>query len=326
MKRRRAVSLALGLVLLTTTSLAGVCSSAGREQHLSLATGSQGGTYYPVGVGIAQIISETVPGLTVAPEVTGAAVENVILVGTGEAQMGITTAEALYQGTRGLEPFRESYKDIRVMFSGLQPGAMQVVALEGSGIKSIKDLKGKRVALGPQGGAGWKNFELLLEFYGLTIKDFRTTFVSYGESITQLKDGNVDAAVILAGIPTSAITELGVRHRFRLLQIEPDILAAFMKKYPYYELVDIEPSVYDLPEKVTVFATVNMVIVNSKVDKDTVYAATKAVFENLDKLHQIHPAAKAITLKTGTSYTGHAYHPGSAAFFKEKGITVPAET
>ncbi|NLG78381.1 MAG: TAXI family TRAP transporter solute-binding subunit [Firmicutes bacterium] len=325
MKRRTAVSLGLGLILVMMLSMVGVCAGAARERHLSLATGSQGGTYYPVGVGIAQIITDTVKGLVVEPEVTGAAIDNVILVGTGEAQMGIATAEALYQGTHGLEPFRESYKNIRVMFSGLQPGAMQVATLESSGIKSIRDLKGKRVALGPQGGSGWKNFALLLEFYGMTIKDFKTTFVSYEESINQLKDGNVDAAVILAGIPTSAIKELGVRHRFRLIQIEPDILEAFMKKYPYYQLVDIEPSVYGLREKVTTFATINMVIVNSLVDKDTVYEATRAVFENLDKLHRIHPAAQAITLKTATSYKGHPYHPGAAAYFREKGIEVPEE-
>lgn len=316
--------LSLSLVLLMIIAPLEVCFGA-RQQHLSLATGSQGGTYYPVGVGIAQIITENVPDLVIEPEVTGAAVENLILVGTGEAQMGITTAEALYQGTLGLPPFREAYKDIQVMFSGLQPGAMQVVTLENSGITSIKQLKGKRVALGPQGGSGWKNFELLLEFYGMTLKDLKTTFVSYGESITQLKDGNVDAAVILAGIPTSAINELGVRHKFRILEVEPDILEAFMTKYPYYTTVEIAPSVYGLPETVKVFATVNMVVVHKSVDKDTVYKATKAVFENLPKLHGIHPAATAITLETGSSYKGHAYHPGSAAFFKEKGIEVPTE-
>lgn len=293
--------------------------------QISLGAGNQGGAYYPVGVGIAEVISKNLSGTKVTPEVTGAATENVVLVGNGEVEMGITTAADLYKANKGVPPFDKAYKNVSVMFAGLKPGALQIVVLKDSPIKSISDLKGKKVGVGPQGGVGWQMFADILPHYGLKLEDIKASYISYQDSVDQLSDGNLDAAVIQAALPTPAITQLANTKAYRILSIENEKLDAHLKDRPYENRLTIPKGTYPgLDQDVTTLSSVNLVIVNDALSDELVYNMTKTVFDHLDQLHAVHASAKAINIDSATSFKGFRFHRGAVKFFKEKGKDVPA--
>lgn len=333
MRRTRLIAIVVAVCLLFMLAGCGpntASQPSGTEQvskgQLALGAGSQGGVYYPVGVGIAEVITKHVPGVTVTPEVTGASTENVVLAGSGEVDIAIATAGDLYKASRGEPPFESEINNLSIFFGGLRPGAVQIVVREDSPIQSVADLRGKRVSVGPQGGGGVQAFSELLSSYGMTLDDIQASYVSYQESAEQVADGNLDAAVIVAAWPTPAITQLANTTAIRLLPIEQNVLDKFVQDRPYYIKVTIPKDTYEGQKRdVETFATVNLVIVRDDLSDEQVYEMTKAIFDHLDELHPVHPSANAITLESATAYKGFRYHPGAARYFKEKGRDVPTK-
>jgi len=321
------------LVVLALTACGGGGNGAGagkeekpdapkpKTQFISIATASIGGSYYPIGVGMSEIFKDKIGGIEAKVEVTGGATENPKLVGSGESDMGFTNANLAYQAYKGEGIFEKAkYDKLRLMFAGVAPGTLHIVAKSGSGITRIPDLKGKKVAVGPQGGGGLGMLPHIFEQFGMTMDDISPFYMSYDEGIEALVDGHVDVATAQAPHPAPAIKTLeGTKVGFNFVEIEDADRSAILKKHPYYNSVDIPAETYGLPAVAKALGSTNVLVINADVDEELVYQMTKAVFENLADLHKVHPSASSISLESAVTDL-IPLHPGAERYYKEAGI------
>ena len=289
---------------------------------IGIAGGPNGGAYYPLSIGVAKIIETAMPGLKVDVAVTAGAIANSTLVGTGEMDMGFTNGDAVYEAYTGTGRYAKGkLPDIRILFGGVPGGVFHVVVAKNGPISSLGQLKGKRVAIGPQGGATEYLAPIVLKYYGVQKDDMKLTFVSYSDGIQALSDGQVDAAMVTSPVPAQAIKQLAAvgKLEFKVLGIEPEKAAQFIKDNPFYVPFTLPAKIYGLDQEIHTVATTNIMSVNAKLDTDTVYKITKGIFENLDILVKAHPSAKGIALKTAP-VTYIPLHPGAEKYYREKGL------
>ncbi|MBI4632531.1 MAG: TAXI family TRAP transporter solute-binding subunit [Deltaproteobacteria bacterium] len=291
-------------------------------KELAIATASSGGAWFPIGAGMSEVIKRAVPGVQARVQTTGGGVENVKLVHDGKVEIGITISYLAYNGYNGIDPYKNKMQNIRTLFSGLSTGVMQVVVPAGSKIKSLADLKGKKVAVGPAGGGALTVLSDIFQEFGFTMSNITPSYVAYDEGVMMMTDGHIDAAVVYAAMPTPAIKTLATGpHAFRMLDLEEKMQKTLLAKYPYYVPITIKKTVYNTGADVRVVGTPNIVIVSSKLPDDLVYKITKASFEpaGLEMIRNSHPSAKALTLEKA-ALAAVPLHPGAEKFFREKGI------
>lgn len=317
MRRRDSYGLMLSVVLMAVTA---TCALAAKTQFISIATATMGGSYYPIGVGFAEAIKAKVPGVEAKVEITGGATENPKLVGSGESDIGFTNANLAYNAYTGTGVFKaKKYDKLRLLFGGVAPGTLHIVTLENSRVKTFADLKGKKVAVGPQGGGGLSMLPDVLSIYNLTINDFSASYMSFDEGVQAVIDKHVDAALVQAPHPAPAVKNIqGSGIKFRLLEMTDAERDQLVQKFPYYNKVDLPASVYNLPALSKLVGSTNVVVVNADLNPDLVYQITKAIFESVDQLHKVHPSARSISVKNAVS-TIIPMHPGAARYFKEVG-------
>ncbi len=304
----------------TSSDQAGSTPAPAKTQFISIATASMGGSYYPIGVGMSQIFTAKVPGIEPKVEVTGGATENPKLVGAGESDIGFTNANLAYAAYSGTALFKDKkYDKLRLMFSGVAPGTFHIAVRADSDIKTFADLKGKKVAMGPQGGGGLTIMPDILAIFNLKMEDVKTSLLSYDEGIQSLIDKQVEAAMVQAPHPAPSIKTLEGSTKFRLIELTDEQRDALVKKYPYYNKVDISAETYGLGSVVKTIGSSNVVVTNSDLDENLVYEMTKATFENLAQLHKVHPSAASISLQDAVTDL-IPLHPGAAKYFKEKGV------
>lgn len=297
----------------------GKSAPAAQKKIISIATATVGGSYYPIGVGISQVIKQYMPGMDANVVVTGGAGENAKLVGEGENDIGFSNSNLIYDAYNGQGDYKKKYTDLRVLFSGISPGAFQVAVKADSNIKSFADLKGKRVAVGPQGGASILNITKVLEIYGLKVDDIKASFMGYDDGYTALSNGQVEAALNTAPLPTAGVKSLAASNfKLRLLGMEKDKLQSLLQKYPYFVPVTIPKNMYGLAEDTEIFGTTNLVIISSKISDEQAYQITKAVFEHLDVITQSHPSAKSLSVKAAIQ-APIPIHPGAEKYYREVG-------
>jgi len=315
MKRKMGGCLSLSAFLLMV-ALGGISHS---QQHMTIGTASLGGAYYPVGTGIAEIVTRYAPGIKMTAEVTGGSTENPRLVGTGQTDMGITNANHAFQAYRGEAPFTRKY-EIRAI-GALHGSVFHIVTIDGTGVKAIPNLKGKKIAAGPAGGGSIAMFKDVLSVYPeVKFEDLKPSYISYSDGITALKDGNVQAAFVLAGFPAAAVMELAVSHKVRFVEISGEKMAEITKKFPYYTREVIPASVYKTDKEAIVLGVRNLLVVSSKMEEKTAYEITRAIYSNLDKLATYHASVKNVMLKDAVQVSGVPFHPGALKFFKEKSL------
>jgi TRAP transporter TAXI family solute receptor len=238
--------------------------------------------------------------------------------------MGIATGDMVYKSTNGLAPFKKKLPDVKVLFAGLQPGAVQATVLEKSKINSFFDLKGVRVGVGPISGPG-QVVEDLIYAAGITKGSFTPSYLGFSQAVQQLADRNLDCAIAMSGAPVAAIKELGAMNKYRMLSVEDQIAQKFLAKYPFYFRFEIAKEIYGLGYPVRTVAGYNTVIVTAKMSDDLAHKIIKGVFDNLEEFKKSHPSLNYLSLKTGAEAAGSLpYHPGAAKFFKEKGINIKA--
>lgn len=179
------------------------------NQQLSMGTASSGGAYYVIGTGFAEVLTSHIPELNVTAEITDGSVANIRLVSDGDCDIGISNADAVQYALDGTAPYN-SVQDVQVLCA-LHSSIWHVVTTENSGISSIADLKGKKVAVGPAGGGSVAALEVVLQAYGMTLDDITPTYVSYDDGITQLTDGQVSAALAMAGMPAAAVSSMAAQ-------------------------------------------------------------------------------------------------------------------
>jgi TRAP transporter TAXI family solute receptor len=294
-------------------------ADAGAGIHLSIGTAGSGGYFYPMGGAIANIINQQVEGAEASAEVTGGSAENVALVGANECQMGMANGNLVYAGYYGQDPYTEAYEDIRALFA-IQPSVIQVTTLESTGIKSIADLKGKKVCLGPAGGGQIVLFAELISYYGMTLADMNAVYLAFTEGISDMLDGNCDAVVVMAAMPTSAIVELSAKSgSYRILGIDEAIIEQARAKSPYFLSYEIDGGTYTgFDEDILTIAASSVMMGRSDLPEEMAYQICKAVYDHLDVLVNTVDSAKSMSVETGWDVP-IALHPGAERFFKEFG-------
>ncbi|EJL42981.1 TRAP transporter solute receptor, TAXI family [Brevibacillus sp. CF112] len=314
MKKR---SVLFSLILLL--SMAWMTACGGGSQQLVIATGGTGGTYYPLGGGMADHITKNA-GVTVTAQATGASAENIRLLRDKKADIAFTQNDIAEYAAAGTNMFQQDGKiDSFQALGALYDETIQIVVSADSNIKSVADLKGKRVSVGAPGSGTEINAQQILEAYGLTFDDTQLQRLSFADSAKAIQDGKLDAAFQTAGTPTAAITELAATTGVKIIPIDNDKIDAIIAKYPYYVKTTVPANTYQtVPEEVTTVSVKSMLLIRSDLDEDLVYKVTKAIFDNTDKLG--HAKAKEIKLDSVLSGVSIPIHPGAKKYFDEKGV------
>lgn len=299
--------------------MAWMTACGGGSQQLVIATGGTGGTYYPLGGGMADHITKNA-GVTVTAQATGASAENIRLLRDKKADIAFTQNDIAEYAAAGTNMFQQDGKiDSFQALGALYDETIQIVVSADSNIKSVADLKGKRVSVGAPGSGTEINAQQILEAYGLTFDDTQLQRLSFADSAKAIQDGKLDAAFQTAGTPTAAITELAATTGVKIIPIDNDKIDAIIAKYPYYVKTTVPANTYQtVPEEVTTVSVKSMLLIRSDLDEDLVYKVTKAIFDNTDKLG--HAKAKEIKLDSVLSGVSIPIHPGAKKYFDEKGV------
>lgn len=314
-------SLLLVLLLAVGTILAacGNSDSGGDGEwvkDVTILTGGEQGVYFPLGGAMARIISDNVEGVTATGVTSGASVVNSNDINDGKAELGLVQNDIAFYAHEGSNMF----EDVTNNFYGiatLYPEVVQIVTSADSGIQTVEDLRGKRVAVGDQGSGSEANAKQILDAHGITYDDLNIEFMSFGDAAGGIQDGNIDAAFITAGTPTGAIEALKASREVRIVSINPDKIKELTEKYPYYTHFDLPSSVYGTSSDATTVAVQAMIIVSKSLPEDQVYEMTKAIFENLDVIEATHARGKDITLETALDGMSIELHPGAKRYFDE---------
>ncbi|ADB58365.1 TAXI family TRAP transporter solute-binding subunit [Archaeoglobus profundus] len=291
--------------------------------HLTILTGGAAGTYYPIGGAMANIINKYVyvDGVEATAVTSGASVANARKLGSGEAELALLQNDIAYYAYHGIEMFKDNpIKNIRGIAT-LYPEVIQIVTLKDKGIRTIYDLKGKKVAVGAPGSGTAVDALQILEAAGINESNTHFEYLNFKEVADALKDGTIDAGFIVAGVPTSAVMELASVRDVYIVEVPDEIYEKLKEKYPFYTQYIIPAETYKgLDKDVKSVAVMAMLATREDIPKDIIYKVTKAIFEHTDELVEAHQRAKDITLETALDGMSIPLHPGAEKFYKEKGL------
>ncbi len=307
--------------------------SAAEKTFITIGTGSTSGLYYPTGVGMAKILNDAGIDIRANARSTGASVYNCRAVGNGELQMGITQnniAWYAYNGT-GVEAFKDKpIKNLRGL-TMLYPEVIQILARKDAGIKTIGDMKGKRVYVGDIGSGTEQDVLNIFGVYGLKLDDLKTAVRgSSGNAVDLLRDNKIDAMFYTVGIGASAITEAAQTVDIDLIQIPADQVAELHRKYPFYTAITVPANTYPkIDSEVSTITTQAMMIVEEKLSDDVVYEFMNTIFgKHLEQFYndvQNPNLKKYFKVETALDGMPIPVHPGAIRFFKEKGVQVASD-
>jgi len=319
----RRLSLTLALVLTLVFMVSGAYAQQ-KDVRLSIATGGTGGVYYPLGGGMANVISKHIPYAEATAEVTAASVDNCLLVGAKKADMALIMADVGWDAFEGKGKFKEKLP-IRTL-AVLYINNMHIVTLEGKGIDNVSDLKGRRVSTGAPGSGTEVKGLRVLEAYGLDPdKDMTRERLGASESAGALKDGKIDAYFWDGGLPTASITDLGATPGVKIKLIShADAVPKMTEKYgPLYFKGAIPAKMYPGQEQEVSIARVSNLLICNKDMKDSVaYDIVKTLFEHKPELVAVHRMAEELSLEPQVGGSPLPFHPGAAKYFKDRGLNL----
>ncbi|MBR6556753.1 MAG: TAXI family TRAP transporter solute-binding subunit, partial [Clostridia bacterium] len=269
---------------------------------------------------------KTASGITVNVVSTDGSKANILGIDAGNYQLATVQSDVMayaWAGTRSFET--EGALDSFRVVGGLYAEAVQLVTMNDE-IKTVADLKGKKVSIGAAGSGVYFNAVDVLGAAGLTEADIVPQYQSFADSADALKDGKIDAAFIVAGAPTPAIQELFTTNaNARLVPIDGDIAAKLMQDSPYYTSYEIPASAYNTAEAITTVTVKATLIVSTSASEEDVYELTKAIFDNSDAITAAHAKGAELSLENATSGMTAPFHKGAAKYFAEKNITVESK-
>jgi len=290
---------------------------------ISIATGPTGGVYYPLGGGIANVLSKYVPGYAANAESTAGSVANIQLMNQRKSDIALSMADAAWDGFKGQGKFQGGNVPLRALMVAY-PNRMHVVTVDGTGINKFADLKGKRVSTGAPNSATELMAARVLEAMGLSADDFKRERLDPGKSVDAIKDKKLDAFFWVGGIPTSSVTDLGASPGMKLKLVDhADAVDGMNKKYgPLYVRDTIAPKSYPGQEQPNQVATVwNIIIARADMPDQVAYNIVKTIFEKRDDLILVHKEAASFDLKNQSNTASPIpFHPGAIKYFAEKGI------
>lgn len=317
--KRRVLALCTAAGLGIGLGLAALPAKA--ETFITVLTGGTSGVYYPLGVALSNVYGKALPGAKVTAQATKASVENLNLLQAGRGEIGFTLGDSLSDAWKGNEEvgFKQKLDKLRTI-AAIYPNYIQVVAAKDSGIKTLADLKGKRVSVGAPKSGTELNARAIFGAAGLTYKDFaKTEYLPFGESVDLIKNRQLDATLISAGLGVAAIKDLSSSQEITVVSIPADVVQKVGDAA--YIMETIPAGTYPgQTEAVPTAAVRNLLVSHSGVSDDAAYAMTKTLFENLDALAAAHVAAKQIKLDQTATQSPVPLHPGAIKYFKEKGL------
>lgn len=302
----------------------GFSMPAAAQQQLSIATGGTGGVYYPMGGGLAEVINNHVAGYSATAEVTGASVENMGLIATGDADLAIGLADTVVQAYSGTGRFEGQQLPMVRGLASLYANMIQIVALESAGIRSLQDLRGKRVSIGAPGSGTEVNASAILEANGITYDDIDEQRLNFNETADALANGDIDAGFWSVGAPTSSILNLSTTQRIVIIALsEAEIDAAMAANDTFAKTTLVGGTYNGVDPDIAVLGIPNVLTVSSEMSDDLAYSLTKAMFENIADMQAVHPAANQTTVEFTLAATPVPLHPGAIRYFEEIGKTIP---
>lgn len=323
MDRRSFIALAgaASAIALTGTARA-------QQQFFRIGTGGTGGTYFPVGGMIANAISEAsgagVKGLVATAVASNGSLANINAIGAGQFEAGLTQADVAYWAWSGTGLFEGRPKVDSIRFvANLYPESVQIVVRRGSGIRSVADLKGKRVSLDEPGSGTLVDAKIILEGYGLSEKDVKADYLKPNQAAEKMRDGGMDAFIFVGGYPTSAITELAAAGPgIDIVPIDGPQAEAIRKKYSFFAADEIPANTYKGAAAAKTLAVGAQWVTSAKVPEALVYDITKALWSDKTRaaLDAGHAKGKSIVKATATSGPSVPWHPGAEKFYKEAGL------
>jgi hypothetical protein len=289
--------------------------SAQAVTQLHMGTASVGGTFHSAGLAVAQCLNKFLPEVNVTAEITAGTIENLRLLDDRKIQLAVVTPQVAFQALKGDPPWKKKIEFSILM--RLIPNSNSYVVLSGSGIKSLSDLKGKRVNVGPAGGGLEPNAKAILEAYGLTYKDLTPLFLGIGAGADALKDRKVDAAITT----TPIIHELQATAKIDILFMEEKVLDAMIAKHPYYGKQRIPAHTFKEVSQDMIVPDFGMQLaVRNDTDPELIYRLTKTLMENVKSLGEAYGPMKMITPDWAATKLANPYHPGAIKYFKEKKV------
>ena len=309
---------------LAASTLVAIAAPAVAQEQLSIATGGTGGVYYPMGGGLAEVINANVEGYSATAEVTGASVENMGLIATGDADIAFALADTVAQAYGGTARFEGQQLPMLRGLASVYANMVQIVALEGSGITTLEDLRGKRVSIGAPGSGTEVNAAAILEANGITYDDIEEQRLNFNETADALANGDIDAGFWSVGAPTSSILNLSTTNSIVVLELNEGELAAARAADPTFAVTTLPGGTYTgVDADITVLGVPNVLVVSEEMPDDLAYAITRAMFENIADLQAVHPAANETTVEFTMSATPIPLHPGAIRYYEEIGATIP---
>lgn len=316
--RRR--SLVLGATAGAAALLVGRPAFAA-QKFINVLTGGQSGVYYPMGVALSQLYGAAIPDSKVTVQSTKASAENLNLLQAGRGEIGFTLADALSDAWAGNAEagFPTPLKKLRAV-AGIYSNYIQIVATAESGIKTLADLKGKRISVGAPKSGTELNARAVLKAAGLSYSDFsKVEYLAFGESVDLMKNRQLDVTLQSAGLGVSSIRDLASSVPIVVVPIPADVIAKIGNAA--YQAATVPKTTYDgMTADVPTAAVKNFLVSHQGVPDDEVYAMTKSMFDNLDKLVASHNAAKGIHRDTAMQGTDVTFHPGAQKYYREIGL------
>ncbi|HYG91573.1 MAG TPA: TAXI family TRAP transporter solute-binding subunit [Azospirillum sp.] len=291
------------------------------QEFITVLTGGTSGVYYPLGVALNGVYGKAIPNAKVTVQATKASVENLNLLQSGKGEIAFTLGDSLSDAWQGREEagFKTKLTKLRTI-AGIYPNYIQIVAAKDSGIKTLADLKGKRVSVGAPKSGTELNARAIFGAAGITYNDFaKTEYLPFAESVDLMKNRQLDATLISAGLGVAAVRDLATSQEITIVSVPADIIQKVGD--PAYIAETVPANTYNgQTEPVTTAAVRNFLVTHSGVSDATAYAMTKATFENLEALTSAHAAAKQIKLDAEAAKSPVPLHPGAEKFYKEKGL------
>ncbi|MCX8058717.1 MAG: TAXI family TRAP transporter solute-binding subunit [Spirochaetes bacterium] len=307
------------IILIFLVLLFTLISVAQEKVFLNIGTGGTAGTYYPLGGAIAEILNTKVPNVNATAVSTGGSVANINMLKENSVQMAFVQNDVAYYAYNGIELFQDKKFTGMKALCSLYPETIQIVTLTNKGIKTIYDLKGKKVAVGAAGSGVEVNARQILLSAGITYKDISVQYLSFADAANGLRDGTIDVAFLTAGLPTAAVRDIASQRDIMLIPIPDNIVKDLTSKYPFYIKSIIPKDTYPkITSDIQTLAVLAMLVVRDDMKDDLVFSIVKAIFENLQKLEAAHQMGKFIKKENALFGISIPLHPGAEKYFKGK--------
>ncbi|MDR2455852.1 MAG: TAXI family TRAP transporter solute-binding subunit, partial [Deltaproteobacteria bacterium] len=291
-----------------------------QDTFVNIATGPTGGTYYPVGTAMAKIWTDQLPGVKATAQSTGGTRNNIQLLGDGDAEAGFADGLS-YDAYNGINTYEGQPQAFLRTAVPLYPEVIHILAAKGSGIKTIADLKGKRVSIGAVGGSVAATTAVLLKAVGLNLEtDIKAEYLGHADAVTGFQDRRIDAAVIVGALGISSAVESTTLGLVDIIAVPTEVVAAVSKEVPYFAPYTIPKDTYkDQAADVTTFSSPNILAVHEKLPDDLVYGITKSLFDNKADLVAVAKSMNGMRAEDIINVK-IPLHPGAERYYRELGL------